>query len=367
MNNLTKEEIKRYSRHLTLEEVGVSGQIKLKKASVLVIGCGGLGSPLLLYLAAAGIGTIGIVDNDVVEESNLQRQIIHNLENINKKKIDSAEEAIKKLNPNINVEKYETRADKENISELMRNYDVVCDGSDNFKTRYIVNDECVNQKKPYIYGAILKFEGQISVFNLTKNSPNYRDIAPREPPSELVPSCAEGGVIGVLPGLIGTIQANEAIKIIVGYGEPLDGRLMLIDAKTMKTREMRIMKQKESIIEKTETYKQINAETITAKQLKKMIETKENIFLIDVRSKEEREICSIRESVNIPLEKLRDKKIINEIRNQGQNKVVIIYCKVGGRSEKAVIKLQDEKIKAVSLEGGILAWINKVDNNLNGY
>ena len=239
---LSPAEIQRYSRHLTLEEVGIEGQNRLKNASVLAIGTGGLGSPLLLYLAAAGVGKIGIIDFDIVDESNLQRQIIHSTNWLAKPKTDSAKSRIQELNPYCKVISYNQALTSENALDILKDYDVICDGTDNFPTRYLANDACVILGKPYVYGSILKFEGQASVFNLTKDSPNYRDLVPEPPPPGMVPSCAEGGVIGVLPGLVGTIQATETIKILTNIGEPLDGRILLIDALAMKFKQLKLVK-----------------------------------------------------------------------------------------------------------------------------
>ena len=239
---LSQEEVLRYSRHLTLTDFGVEAQIKLKQSSVLVVGAGGLGSPLLTYLAAAGVGCIGIVDFDIVEESNLQRQIIHGVNWIDKPKVVSAQHRLNEINPNCIINTYNVKLDSNNILEIIDSYDVVCDGSDNFPTRYLVNDACVIKQKPYVYGSIFQFEGQVSVFNLHPSSPNYRDLVPEPPPAGMVPSCAEGGVLGILPGIIGTIQATETIKIITNIGSTLNERLLLFNALEMSFRELKLKK-----------------------------------------------------------------------------------------------------------------------------
>lgn len=377
--DLSATEIQRYSRHLTLEEVGIEGQKRLKSASVLAIGTGGLGSPLLLYLAAAGVGTLGIIDFDVVDESNLQRQIIHSTNWLTKPKIDSAKSRIKELNPYCKVVGYNEALTRENALDIIKDYDVVCDGTDNFPTRYLANDACVILGKPYIYGSILKFEGQASVFNLTKDSPNYRDLVPEPPPPGLVPSCAEGGVIGVLPGLVGTIQATEAIKIITNIGEPLDGRILLIDALAMKFKQLRLKKNYSNSITALIDYEQFcnpsqklniaqHIESISVSELKEKLDNiKNNVILVDIRTKQEREICLIKESIHIPQKEIESKEGLEKLRKMEANNEIYILCKAGSRSRATTGILNNNHIRAVNVTGGIIAWIEEIDVTLNKY
>ena len=377
--DLSAGEIQRYSRHLTLEEVGVEGQKRLKGSSVLAIGSGGLGSPILLYLAAAGVGKIGIIDFDTVDESNLQRQIIHSTSWLGKPKADSAKSRIKELNPYCDVQVYNEALTSDNALDIIKNYDVVCDGTDNFPTRYLANDACVILKKPYVYGSILKFEGQVSVFNFSDASPNYRDLVPEPPPPGLVPSCAEGGVIGVLPGLIGTIQATEAIKIITKIGKPLDGRILLVDALGMKFRELKLRKTYNEKITKLIDYQQFcnplqsskqtyEAKSIDVFKLKEKIDSDNgSALVIDIRTKSERDICLIENSIHIPQREIETKSGIEKLENLEQNHEIFILCKAGGRSRVTTEFLNKHKIKAINVKGGILEWIENIDNTLSKY
>ena len=376
---LSPAEIQRYSRHLTLEEIGIEGQQRLKASSVLAIGTGGLGSPLLLYLAAAGVGKIGIIDFDIVDESNLQRQIIHSTKWLNKPKIESAKERISELNPYCEVVGYYEALTSENALAIIKDYDVICDGTDNFPTRYLANDACVILKKPYIYGSILKFEGQASVFNLTEESPNYRDLVPEPPPPGLVPSCAEGGVIGVLPGLVGTIQATETIKVITGVGKPLDGRILLIDALGMNFRQLRLSKNYKNKITELIDYEQFcnpakqardnqEIESIDVIELKARLDSnKDNTILIDIRTKQERDICLIEEAIHIPQKDIESEKGLEKIKSLCKDRDIYIHCKAGGRSRSTTELLGTKNIKAINVEGGILDWIEKIDSSLNKY
>ncbi len=377
---LTREEFLRYGRHLIMPEVGLEGQKKLKSASVLIIGAGGLGSPLAFYLTAAGVGRIGIVDFDVVDFSNLQRQIIHTTNDVGRSKLESAREKLSALNPNVEIETYETRLTSENALEIIKDYDIIIDGTDNFPTRYLVNDACVLLGKPNVYGSIFRFEGQASVF-YAKVGPCYRCLYQEPPPPGLVPSCAEGGVLGVLPGIIGTIQALEAIKLILGVGEPLIGRLLLFDALKMKFRELKLRKNPDCpICGENPTIKelidyeafcgvtpeQVLRETgfeITPEELKSKLDNGEDIILIDVREPHEWEINRIYGSKLIPLSKLPEK--VNEL---DQTREIIFYCKMGGRSARAVQFLRELGFTRVkNLAGGIDAWIEKIDPSMPRY
>lgn len=377
---LTREEFLRYGRHLIMPEVGLEGQRKLKSASVLIIGAGGLGSPLAFYLTAAGIGRIGIVDFDVVDFSNLQRQIIHTTNDVGRPKLESAREKLTALNPNVEIETYETRLTSENALEIIKDYHIVIDGTDNFPTRYLVNDACVLLGKPNVYGSIFRFEGQASVF-YAKIGPCYRCLYQEPPPPGLVPSCAEGGVLGVLPGIIGTIQALEAIKLILGIGEPLIGRLLLFDALKMKFRELKLRKNPDCpICGENPTIKELidyeafcgmapeqalreTGFEISPEELKSRLENGEDIILIDVREPHEWEINRINGSKLIPLSKLPEK--VNEL---DQTREIIFYCKMGGRSARAVQFLRELGFTRVkNLAGGIDAWIEKIDPNMPRY
>jgi adenylyltransferase/sulfurtransferase len=383
---LSNDEVKRYSRHLIMPEVGVEGQEKLKKGSVLCIGAGGLGSPAALYLAAAGVGTIGIVDFDVVDYSNLQRQVIHGTSDVGRSKLASAKDRLLDLNPNINVETYETALSSKNAFELFKPYDIILDGTDNFPTRYLVNDACVLLGKPNTYGSIFRFEGQASVFG-TKNGPCYRCLYPEPPPPGLVPSCAEGGVLGVLPGIIGTIQATEAVKLITGIGEPLIGRFLIYDALRMKFRELKLKKDPDCPVCGTHPtvrelidYEQFcgvapsapevavsgvtdNETETTVVDLKKKMDAKEDFFLLDVREPNEFQIGRIPGSTLIPLGEVPQR--LGEI---PRNKEIVVHCKMGGRSAKAAQYLRQQGYTRVkNLKGGILDWSDKIDPSVPKY
>jgi len=380
---LTEDDLVRYSRHLILPEVGIEGQRKLKAARVLCVGTGGLGSPLALYLAAAGVGTLGLVDFDVVDASNLQRQIIHSTADIGRKKLDSAEEKLKALNPAFNVVKHDTLLSSANALDILKDYDVVADGTDNFPTRYLVNDACVLLGKPNAYGSIFRFEGQASVF-ATKDGPCYRCLYPEPPPPGLVPSCAEGGVLGILPGLIGVIQATEAIKLILGIGEPLIGRLLLVDALKMRFRELKLRKNPECpvcgahpTVTQLIDYQQfcgLESESdvqravkngipqLSVKELKKRMDAGENLFILDVREPFEYRIANIGGKL-IPQNEVPER--IGEI---DRNQEIIVQCKSGGRSQRIAEFLKQSGFANVAnLAGGILAWSDEVDPRVPKY
>jgi molybdopterin/thiamine biosynthesis adenylyltransferase/rhodanese-related sulfurtransferase len=389
---LTNDEIQRYSRHLILPEVGMEGQQKLKAAKVLCVGTGGLGSPLAFYLAAAGIGTLGLVDFDVVDFSNLQRQIIHSTKDVGRSKLDSAEEKLTALNPFMRIVKYNTMLTSANAMEIIREFDIVADGTDNFPTRYLVNDACVLSGKPNAYGSIFRFEGQASVF-ATKEGPCYRCLYPEPPPPGLVPSCAEGGVLGILPGLVGVIQATEVIKLILGKGEPLIGRLLLVDSLTMRFRELKLRKNPDcpvcgthptvtklidydqfcGIVPEPATTTQKGPGTttvemkngipqITPLELKKKQDAGEPIYLLDVREPFEAQIAQIGGTL-IPLGDVQ--KRIGELDPDHE---IVVHCKMGGRSQQAAEFLQKSGFKHVSnLAGGIDAWSQQVDPKVPRY
>jgi adenylyltransferase/sulfurtransferase len=380
---LTADELSRYSRHLILPEVGVEGQRKLKAARVLCVGTGGLGSPLALYLAAAGVGTLGLVDFDVVDASNLQRQIIHSTADIGRKKLDSAEEKLKALNPALKVVKHDTLLSSANALDILKDYDVVADGTDNFPTRYLVNDACVLLGKPNAYGSIFRFEGQASVFG-TKDGPCYRCLYPEPPPPGLVPSCAEGGVLGILPGLVGVIQATETIKLILGIGEPLIGRLLLVDALNMRFRQLKLRKNPECpvcgdhpTVTKLIDYQQFcgiepaserqsavknGIPQVSPKDLKKRIDAGEDLFILDVREPFEYQIANIG-GVLIPQNDVP--KRIGEI---DRNREIVVQCKSGGRSQRIAEYLKQSGFPTVSnLAGGIVAWSDEVDPKVPKY
>lgn len=380
---LSKEEVQRYSRHIILPEVGLEGQKKLKAASVLCIGTGGLGSPLLLYLAAAGIGRIGIVDFDIVDSSNLQRQIIHGTSWVGKPKIVSAKDRILEINPYCQVDLYETRISSENALDILAPYDVVIDGTDNFPTRYLTNDACVLLDKPNVYGSIFRFEGQATVFNY-QGGPNYRDLYPEPPPPGMVPSCAEGGVLGVLPGVIGTIQATEAIKIILGAPDTLSGRLLLYNAWEMKFRELKLRPNPiRPVIEKLIDYEQFcgipqakaqeaaeqqKMTEITVVELKELLDSNANDYiLIDVRNPNEYQIANIPNSVLIPLPDIENGAAIPKIKELVNGYRLIAHCKMGGRSAKALAILKEAGIEGINVKGGISAWSREVDSTVPEY
>ncbi len=376
---LTKEDYQTYSRHIILPEVGLDGQKRLKAASVLCIGTGGLGSPLLLYLAAAGIGRIGIVDFDVVDHSNLQRQIIHGTSWVGKPKIESAKDRILQINPNCQIDLYETALTSTNALEILEPYDVVVDGTDNFPTRYLTNDACVLLGKPNVYGSIFRFEGQATVFNY-QDGPNYRDLYPEPPPPGMVPSCAEGGVLGVLPGIIGTIQATETIKIILGAENTLSGRLLLYNAWDMKFRELKLRPNPERpVIEKLIDYEQFcgipqaqETETtipeMTVQELKQLMDSgTDDFILLDVRNPNEFEIAKIDGSVLIPLGDLESGAGVNKVKELVNGHRVIAHCKLGGRSAKALAILKEAGVEGTNVKGGINAWSQEIDPNVPQY
>src|SRR5438309_3922374 len=375
---LSNEEIARYSRHLILPEVGMEGQQKLKAAKVLCVGTGGLGAPLAMYLAAAGVGTIGLVDFDTVDASNLQRQIIHSTATVGKLKVDSAEIMLKGLNPFLNVVKHNTMLTSANAMEILKDYDVIADGTDNFQTRYLVNDACVLLNKPNAYGSIFRFEGQASVFG-TKEGPCYRCLYPEPPPPGLVPSCAEGGVLGVLPGIIGTIQAMETIKLILGIGEPLVGRLVLFDALKLQFRELKLAKDPECpvcwthpTITELIDYEAFcgvtappayNGAEITAQDLKAEWDRTPDLLVIDVREPHEHEIAHIDGAVLIPLAELPTR--LGELDGHRE---LVTHRHHGARSLKALEILKAAGFSKVrSLRGGIDAWAVNVDPKLPRY
>jgi sulfur-carrier protein adenylyltransferase/sulfurtransferase len=377
MSDLSNDEIKRYSRHLIMPEVGVDGQRKLKAGSVLCIGAGGLGSPVTMYLAAAGVGRLGLVDFDTVDFSNLQRQILHGTPDVGRPKLESAKTRLQALNPNVQIDTYETALSSENALKLFEPYDVIVDGTDNFPTRYLVNDACVLTGKPNAYGSIFRFEGQASVF-ATKEGPCYRCLYPEPPPPGLVPSCAEGGVLGVLPGIIGVIQATEAVKLILGIGEPLIGRFLIYDALRMRFRELKLRKDPDCPVCGTHPtvtrlidYEQFcgvtpaapepvavnNATEITSVDLKQRIDRGEKPTIIDVREPNEYQINRIPGSALIPLG-----DVPKRYAELNPNEEIIVHCKSGVRSAKAADFLRSVGFKRVlNLRGGILDWIDKVD------
>jgi len=380
---LSPDEVARFSRHLILPEVGMEGQKRLKAASVLCVGTGGLGSPLLLYLAAAGVGRLGIVDFDVVDHSNLQRQVIHGTSWVGKPKIESAKARILEINPHCQVDLYETALTSENALEIIGGYDLVCDGTDNFPTRYLVNDACVLLGKPNVYGSIFRFEGQATVFNLDADSPNYRDLFPEPPPPGMVPSCAEGGVVGVLPGIIGVIQATEAVKIITGIGTSLSGRLLLFDALQMKFRELKLRPNPERpVIDKLIDYQEFcgvggsapgqeeagAVEAISVTELKALLDgDTSGLVLIDVRNPPEAEIARIHGAELIPLDQIESGEAVEQVRSLAAGKTLYVHCKMGGRSAKALIALKRHGIEGINVAGGINAWSQEVDPSVAQY
>jgi sulfur-carrier protein adenylyltransferase/sulfurtransferase len=380
---LLPEEYARYSRHLILPEVGLEGQKRLKAASVLCVGTGGLGSPLLLYLAAAGVGRLGIVDFDMVDHSNLQRQVIHGTSWVGKPKIESAKNRIHEINPYCQVDLYETALSAENALDIIRPYDIVVDGTDNFPTRYLVNDACVLLDKPNVYGSIFRFEGQATVFNY-QGGPNYRDLYPEPPPPGMVPSCAEGGVLGILPGIIGVIQATETVKIILGQGTTLSGRLVLYNALEMKFRELKLRPNPvRPVIEKLIDYemfcgipqaKAAEAEQqsmlaeMTVTELKQLIDSGADDFvLIDVRNPNEYEIAKIPGAILIPLPDIENGKGIEQVKAALNGHRLIAHCKMGGRSAKALAILKEAGIEGTNVKGGIQAWSREVDSSVLEY
>jgi sulfur-carrier protein adenylyltransferase/sulfurtransferase len=380
---LTTDDLSRYSRHLILPEVGMEGQRKLKAARVLCVGTGGLGSPLALYLAAAGIGTLGLVDFDVVDASNLQRQIIHSTKDIGRKKLDSAAEKLTALNPALNVIKHETMLSSANALEILKDYDIVADGTDNFPTRYLVNDASVLLKKPNAYASIFRFEGQASVFGM-EEGPCYRCLYPEPPPPGLVPSCAEGGVLGILPGLLGVIQATEVIKLILGKGSPLIGRLLLVDALGMRFRELKLRKNPEcpvcgenptvkelidydqfcGILPESKEEKTVKngIPQISVKELKRRRDAGQSVFLLDVREPYEYQIAQIGGTL-IPQNDVPQR--LNEI---PRDREIVVHCRSGARSQKiAEFLKQSGYSQVVNLAGGILAWSDEIDPKVQKY
>lgn len=382
---LSKEEYERYSRHLILPEVGVEGQKKLKAASILCVGTGGLGAPLTMYLAAAGVGRIGLVDFDVVDASNLQRQIIHGTSWIGKPKIDSAEHRLKDINPYVEIVRYPVRLSSENALEIFKDYDIIIDGTDNFPTRYLVNDACVLLNKPNVYGSIFRFDGQATVFHY-EDGPCYRCLYPEPPPPGLVPSCSEGGVLGILPGIIGVIQATEAVKIILGVGRTLKGRLMLYDALNMSFRELKLRKNPEcpvcgthptvtSLIDYEEFcgIPQARAEEesakatmgeITATELKQLLDQKADVVVIDVRNPDEFATTRIPGTTLVPLPSIEQGEGIEKIRSLVNGSDLVVHCRSGMRSAKALAILQTAGITGKNLKGGIHAWADEVDPSM---
>ncbi|CAA9312713.1 Molybdopterin-synthase adenylyltransferase [uncultured Microcoleus sp.] len=380
---LNKQEYERYSRHLILPEVGLEGQKRLKAASVLCIGTGGLGSPLLLYLAAAGVGRIGIVDFDIVDHSNLQRQVIHGTSWVGKPKIESAKNRILEINPFCQVDLYETRVSSENAIDIATPYDIIIDGTDNFPTRYLMNDVCVLLNKPNVYGSIFRFEGQATVFNY-EGGPNYRDLYPEPPPPGMVPSCAEGGVLGVLCGVVGSIQATEAIKIILGQGTTLSGRLLLYNALDMTFRQLKLRPNPvRPVIEKLIDYEQFcgipqakaqeaqeqqQISEMTVAELKELIDSGAKDFvLLDVRNPNEYQICQIPGSVLVPLPDIEHGAGVAKVKELLNGHRLIAHCKMGGRSAKALGILKEAGIEGINVKGGITAWSEEVDPSVPQY
>ena len=381
---LSSAEIARYSRHLIMPEVGMDGQKKLKAASVLLIGAGGLGSPLGLYLAAAGVGRIGLVDFDVVDFSNLQRQVLHGTADVGRPKLQSAKDKLQAINPEVKLDLYETRLSAANALEIFKPYDIIIDGTDNFPTRYLVNDACVLLKKPNIYGSIFRFDGQASVF-APPRGPCYRCLYPEPPPPGEVPSCAEGGVLGILPGLVGCIQATEAVKLILGNGTPLIGRLLLYDALQMRFTEFKIRRNPrcpmcgdKPTIHALIDYDQFcgirgeetpapqtagQSNEITAEELQRRLRKGDKVFILDVRNPEEYQICKIPGSTLVPLPSLPQR--LGEL---DKNREMVVHCKSGMRSAKAIQFLRQQGFtRLINLKGGILAWADKVDTTMPKY
>ena len=395
MNNTNEitfsgEELGHYSRHLSIPEFGMEGQKKLKAAKVLAVGTGGLGAPMLQYLAAAGVGTIGLIDFDKVEASNLHRQVLFGTSDVGRPKVEVAKERLLENNPHININVHEVRLTSENALDIIEGYDVVADGTDNFPTRYLINDACVMLDKPNVHGSIFQFEGQVSVFNYEdeegNRGPNYRDLFPEPPPPGLVPSCAEAGVLGVLPGIIGCLQASEVIKIITGIGDPLAGQLFLFDAQDFSTRKVNITKNKDNPLtgnnpsitelidyeafcgipsnnEQEEASKQSEVPEISVKEFKKWIDAGEDIQLIDVREPYETEIAEIGGDL-IPLE-----TILNHADDINRDKKVVVHCRSGKRSADAIKQLQEnfDFNNLYNLKGGILAWSEEIDDTVPQY
>jgi sulfur-carrier protein adenylyltransferase/sulfurtransferase len=375
--SLTVDEVRRYSRHLIIPEVAMTGQKRLKNAKVLCVGAGGLGSPALMYLAAAGVGTLGIVEFDVVDESNLQRQIIHGQSDIGRPKADSARDSVREINPLVNIVVHDTRLDNDNVLEIFAQYDLIVDGTDNFATRYLVNDAAVLLGKPYVWGSIYRFDGQASVF-WDKYGPNYRDLYPDPPPPGMVPSCAEGGVLGVLCASIGSIMATEAIKLITGVGEPLVGRLMIYDALEMTYNQVKIRKDPNTKpitelidyeafcgVVSEQAQQAAAGSTITAAELKELLESGKPIELIDVREPAEWEIVSIPGAKLIPKDQILRGDALAGL---PQDRQIVMYCKTGVRSAETLAAVKNAGFSdAVHVQGGVTAWVKQVDPSLPSY
>ncbi|MGI5203794.1 adenylyltransferase/sulfurtransferase MoeZ [Spirillospora sp. CA-108201] len=381
---LTRDEVNRYSRHLIIPDVGMAGQKRLKNAKVLVVGAGGLGSPALLYLAAAGVGTLGVIDFDVVDESNLQRQIIHRQTSLGKPKVESAADTVRDINPLIDVVVHDTALDRDNVMDIFSGYDLIVDGTDNFATRYMVNDAAVLLGKPYVWGSIYRFDGQASVF-WAEHGPCYRCLYPEPPPPGMVPSCAEGGVLGVLCASIGSIQVNEAIKLLTGIGEPLVGRLMVYDALEMTYRSVRVRKDPEcplcgknptqtELLEDYEAFcgavsdeaaEAVRDSTISVHDLKAMQDRDDDIFLVDVREPNEYEIVAIPGATLIPKGEFLNGSALERL---PQDKKIVLHCKSGVRSAEALAVVKNAGFgDAVHVGGGVLAWVNQIDPGLPSY
>jgi len=375
--SLTIDEVRRYSRHLIIPDVAMNGQKRLKNAKVLVVGAGGLGSPALLYLAAAGVGTLGIIDFDIVDESNLQRQVIHGQSDIGKSKAQSAKESVLEINPLVNVVLHETRLENDNVLDIFGQYDLILDGTDNFATRYLVNDAAVLLNKPYVWGSIYRFDGQVSVF-WNEHGPNYRDLYPDPPPPGMVPSCAEGGVLGVLCASIGSVMVNEAIKLITGIGEPLVGRLLVFDALEMSWHEIKVRKDPNTKpitelidyeafcgVVSEEAQQAAAGSTITATELKDLLDSDKPTYLVDVREPAEWEIVKIPGATLIPKDEILRGDALSTL---PQDKQIIMYCKTGVRSAETLAAVKNAGFSdAVHVQGGVIGWINQVDPSLPVY
>ncbi|HJQ00890.1 MAG TPA: adenylyltransferase/sulfurtransferase MoeZ [Jatrophihabitans sp.] len=376
-DSLTIEEVRRYSRHLIIPDVAMTGQKRLKNARVLCVGAGGLGSPALMYLAAAGVGTLGIIDFDVVDESNLQRQIIHGQSDIGRPKAESARDSVLEINPLVTVALHDTRLDNDNVLEIFGQYDLIIDGTDNFATRYLVNDAAVLLDKPYVWGSIYRFDGQASVF-WDRYGPNYRDLYPDPPPPGMVPSCAEGGVLGVLCASIGSIMATEAIKLITGIGEPLVGRLMIYDALEMTYHQVRIRKDPNTKpitglidyeafcgVVSEEAQQAAAGSTITATELKDLLDSDKPVVLIDVREPAEWEIVRIPGATLIPKDQILRGDALATL---PQDRQIVMYCKTGVRSAETLAAVKAAGFAdAIHVQGGVAAWVNQVDPSLPSY
>jgi len=375
--SLSVDEVRRYSRHLIIPDVAMAGQKRLKNARVLVVGAGGLGSPALMYLAAAGVGTLGIVDFDVVDESNLQRQIIHGQSDIGRPKAESARDSVREINPYVNVIVHETRLDNDNVLDIFSGYDLILDGTDNFATRYMVNDACVLLGKPYVWGSIYRFDGQVSVF-WDEHGPNYRDLYPDPPPPGMVPSCAEGGVLGVLCASIGSVMVNEAIKLITGIGDTLLGRLLVFDALEMSWHEIKIRKDPNTAkitglidyeafcgVVSDAAVAAAAGSTITAAELKELLDSDKPVYLVDVREPAEWEIVRIPGATLIPKDEILRGDALASL---PQDKQIVMYCKSGVRSAETLAAVKAAGFAdAIHVQGGVTAWVNQVDPSLPSY